>query len=409
MVEQLWPIPSRRVRELISAIAEDLVSRYQEVLEQLWAASLRGPEFRVIADDPVLAEADRRLNSANLKQWLASNIQHPGMRVPTHSSPETLVYARDVVLRGLTTNDLHSWRAASREALHWWLDACFEATEDRDELRELVEVSANSMTVFVDDSIAEMAANIEKVRDELAGGAQLQRYATVELLLQGASIERARAEAQLGYALTGKHVAVIVWVDSEDDVTHLETAAEQVMRVCGAGQRLTVVAGTAGLWLWLPIPAVPPVADIVARLKGLDGARVAFGRPAADIAGFRRTHMDAAAAQRLLARLGSHLRVVRYEDVQLADLLSTNIALADQFIADTLGDLVAADPVLHQTTLAFVGESFNRSGTAEKLFTHRNTIDRRLARVDELLPRPLSQDPASVVAALTLLNIKHGA
>ncbi|MFI8975041.1 PucR family transcriptional regulator [Nocardia asteroides] len=407
MAEQLWPTPSRRVRELIRTIAEDLVTRYQEVLERLWAASLRGPEFRTIADDPVLAEADRRLNSANLRQWLVSNIQDPGLRVPTFASNEIQVYARDVVLRGLTTDDLQSWRAAQREAWHWWLEACFRATDDNSELCELIEVSANSLTTFVDDSVAMMAANIAEIRNELAGGAQLQRYATVELLLQGARIERARAEAQLGYALTGKHVAVIVWVDSEDDATCLEAAAEQVMRVCGAKQRLTVVAGTAALWLWLPVAAVPPVTEIAAQLKGLDVARVAFGRTAADIAGFRRSHMDAAAAQRLLARLGSAMRIVRYEDVHLVDLVSTNTALADQFVADTLGELATADPVLHQTTVTFVSESFNRSGTAEKLFTHRNTIDRRLARVDELLPKPLAQDPVGVVAALTLLNIKN--
>ncbi|OXR41219.1 hypothetical protein B7C42_06617 [Nocardia cerradoensis] len=388
-------------------MAEDLLARSQEILERLWAASLADPEYRVIADDPGLAEADRRLNTANLRQWLVSNIQRPGLRVPTYASPETLVYARDVVLRGLTTDDLHSWRSGQRVAWHWWLDACFKATSDLAELRELIEVSANSLTTFVDDSIAAMTANIEEVRNELAGGAQLQRYATVELLLQGAPIERPRAEAQLGYALTGKHVAAIIWGDSEEDATRLESAAEQVMRVCGARQRLTVVAGTTAIWLWMPLAAVPPVDDVLARLKGLKGARVAFGRAAPDIAGFRRTHMDAAAAQRLLSRLGSHLRVVRYEDVQLADLLSTNTALADQFISDVLGDLATADPVLHQTTLTFVREGFNRSSTAEQLFTHRNTIDRRLARVDELLPKPLAEDPASVVAALTVLKIKN--
>jgi DNA-binding PucR family transcriptional regulator len=404
--DELWPAPSQRVRDLIRTICEDLITRQEEILDALGAASLSSPEYKAIADDPVLAEADRRLNKANHKQWLMSNIRDPGLRVPIYASEETLTYARDVVLRGLTTDDLTSWRAAQRVGWRWWLDAVFQATHDLGDLRELIEVSANSMTTFVDDSIAALAAYIDDVRTELTGGAQLQRYATVELLLQGASIERPRAEAQLGYPLTGTHVAAIVWVDSDERASQLEPAAEQAMRACESAQRLTVVAGTAALWLWMPASKVPSVADVSARLKGLDSARIAFGRAARDIVGFRRSHMDAAAGQRLLARLRSNVQIVRYEDVQLVDLVSTDVALADQFIADTLGDLATGDPVLHQTTLCYVREGFNRSSTAEQLYTHRNTVDRRLARVDELLPKPLAQDPAGVVAALTLLSLK---
>ncbi|MDM2116420.1 helix-turn-helix domain-containing protein, partial [Mycobacteroides abscessus] len=126
------------------------------------------------------------------------------------------------------------------------------------------------------------------------------------------------------------------------------------------------------------------------------------------MAGFRRTHMDAAAAQRLLARLGSPLSVVRYEDVHLMDLLSADPASADQFVTDVLGEFQSASPVLHQTVLTYVEEALNRTSTAERLYTHRNTIDRRLARVDELLPKPFARNPIEVAAALTLLRVRAG-
>jgi len=118
--------------------------------------------------------------------------------------------------------------------------------------------------------------------------------------------------------------------------------------------------------------------------------------------------MDAAAAQRLLARLGSALSIVRYEDVHLVDLLSTDLSSADQFVADVLGELKDASPVLHQTVLTYVDEGLNRTSTAERLYTHRNTIDRRLARVDELLPKPFARNPIEVAAALTLLGVRGG-
>ena len=126
------------------------------------------------------------------------------------------------------------------------------------------------------------------------------------------------------------------------------------------------------------------------------------------MSGFRRTHMDAAAAQRLLARLDSGLSIVRYEDVHLVDLLSTDPSSADQFVADVLGELKDASPVLHQTVLTYVDEGLNRTSTAERLYTHRNTIDRRLARIDELLPKPFARNPIEVAAALTLLSVRGG-
>jgi DNA-binding PucR family transcriptional regulator len=118
--------------------------------------------------------------------------------------------------------------------------------------------------------------------------------------------------------------------------------------------------------------------------------------------------MDAAAAQRLLARLNSSLSVVRYEDVHMVDLMSTDVSQADQFVTDILGEFASASPVLHQTLLTYIDEGLNRARTAERLYTHRNTVDRRLARVDELLPKPFANHPTEVAAALTILRIREG-
>lgn len=404
--DQLWPDASDPVRRLIRGLAETALARSGDVIDELTAASLQDPRYRAIAEDPVLAEVDARMVATHLKHWLTSNIAEPGRRVAPAAGSAMRTYARDVVLRGLTTDDVLSWRSAQRVAWKWWLATCFQATDDAEQLRELIEVSGYSLTAFVDDSIAELAEHIRKVREEFAGGSQLQRYATVELLLQGADIAPARAEAQLGYALTGSHIGVVVWVDSEKDVAELERASEQVMRACGADRRLTVVAGTAAVWLWIPAKTTPTVTGLAERLGRRCGARVALGRAAPGVSGFRRTHMDAAAAQRLLARLDSGLSIVRYEDVHLVDLLSTDLPSADQFVADVLGELKDASPVLHQTVLTYVDEGLNRTSTAERLYTHRNTIDRRLARIDELLPKPFARNPIEVAAALTLLSVR---
>ena len=407
-LDPLWPEVSEPVRALIRDLAERMLARADEIVGDLAAASLHDPRYRVIADDPILADVDERLVVANLKHWLTSNIARPGGRVGPPGAAEMRSYARDVVLRGLTTDDGASWRSVQRVAWRWWLAECFAATDDSDELRELIEVSGDSLTSFIDDAIAELAEQIRLNREELAGGSQLERHATVELLLQGSDIALPRAEMQLGYALTGSHVGAVVWVDSEEDATLLERAAEHVTRACGAHGRLTVVAGTTALWLWIPSRITPDVSDFVAADGRRGSVRMALGRPGEGVAGFRRTHLDAVAAQRMLDRLGSGLSVVRYEDVHLVDLLSSDVAAADRFVDDVLGDFRNADPVLHQTVLTYVDEGLNRTTTAERLYTHRNTIDRRLARVDEFLPEPFVRNAVEVTAALTLLRVRDG-
>lgn len=406
--DELWPEASGRIRALIRSVAETLLGRYEEIIDELTSVSLCDPRYREISEDPVLAQASARVAVSALKHWLTSNIAAPGSRVVPAEGSETQTYARDVVLRGLTADEVPSWRSAQHVVWRWWLAECFRATDDKDDLQALVEVSANSLSTAVDDSIAALAAQVDDLREELAGGAQLQRYATVELLLQGADIAQSRAEAQLGYALTGSHIGAVVWVDSDEHATALESASEQLMRACGADRRLTVVAGTAALWLWIPSKTIPPASAIADRLGRGANARVALGRPVPGAAGFRRTHWDAVAAQRLLARLNSGLAVVRYEDVHMVDLMTTDVARAEQFVADVLGEFASANPVLHQTVLTYVDEGLNRSSTAERLYTHRNTVDRRLARVDELLPKPFALHPTEVAAALTILRIREG-
>ncbi|KXP13278.1 transcriptional regulator [Tsukamurella pulmonis] len=406
MPEQLWPEVSEPVRRLIGELAESMLARSDEILDDLARASLADPQFRTIAEDPALAEADGRLVAASLRSWLTANVVAPGGRVVLVAENEIGTYARDIVLRGLSTDDAAGWRSAQRVVWRWWLTACFSATDDPDELRELIEVSGNSLNAFVDDSMAALYEHVQQIREELAGGSHLQRYATVELLLQGAHIAPARAEAQLGYALTGIHVGAVVWVESEKDVGALERASEEVMRACEARTRLTVVAGSTALWLWIPAKTSPTIESLAERLGRRRDVRVALGRPAAGLPGFRATHMDAAAAQRLLARLDSPLPCVRYEDIHLIDLVSADVAAADRFAADVLGDLKDASPDLHRTVLTYVDEGLNRTSTAERLYTHRNTIDRRLARIDELLPVPLVGSLVEVTTALRLLRVR---
>ncbi|OUS94768.1 transcriptional regulator [Rhodococcus sp. NCIMB 12038] len=387
-------------------IAERLLASTSAAVDAVLAAAHQGAEYRAPVEDPQLAAADRHMSKAYFRHWLSAILHEPGTRVAPCLDPEVLQFARDLVRRGLDMHDLGSWRGAQHAGWDLWVDACFEATVDVVELRELMKVSERSLVTFIDDSIAALDEYVVQERADLARGANAERHSTVQLLLEGAPIGRALAESRLGYALTGGHVAAIIWSDFANEATGLDAVAEAVMKLCAAPRRLTLTASATALWVWMPADTVPPAETAEDVLSAYPGIRVAFGRCGRDLDGFRRSHMDAATAQRLLTRMGSAHPVVRYEDVALVSVLTADMAQADQFVTDTLGDLATADPVLRQTVLTYVRERFNGSAAAERMFTHRNTIERRLARADQLLPVPLADNAASVVAALMLVQLR---
>ena len=74
------------------------------------------------------------------------------------------------------------------------------------------------------------------------------------------------------------------------------------------------------------------------------------------------------------------------------------------FVDDTLGEFAHAEAALLDTVRTWISLQCNTSRTAEALYTHRNTVIRRLARADDLLPRPLDESLLDVGVALEVLR-----
>jgi len=343
-----WDPPSPRVRELIRQGAEVALHPPDDWLAELDEATLSGPNRRQVADDPVLAAATRRTNRSNLRHWAAANLRAPGERVPANLGDEPLAVARDLVRRGLNESSLDSYRSGQAVALRLWMQICFSLTSDPQELRELLDVSCRSISAFIDDTIAAIAAQIARERDALTHGAHAERRETVSLLLDGAPIPRARAQQRLGYRLAGQHAAAIVWSDDPDadhnaldhgTVEHsaLDRTADLIASSAGDRQPLTVFVGAATRWMW--VHGQPDVTGLRAAIAAVPAARVALGGTAAGLDGFRRSHLDARTVQRMLARLASPQQFATHEEVELVTLLT----------ADPEG-AVAAPPALRERT-----------------------------------------------------------
>ena len=400
-----WERPSDRVREYFRNGAQIILNSHAEWLEALHDAELSAANMQELADDPVLNTALRQTTRANLLHWAAANVRDPGAPVGANLGPEPLGIARDLVRRGLNESALQAYRVGQNVAWQRWMAIAFGLTSDPDELRELLDVSARSLFAFVDATLAGIAEQMQIERDELVRGTHAERREAVALILDGAPISRQRAETRLGYNLEQTHTAAVVWGDEPDcDSSQLDRATEALVHGANVQRALSVIASAATRWVWIPGNVAPDLHRLEEVIIQLPRVRVALGSTARGIEGFRRSHLDAITTQRMLARLNSTQRVAGFEDVQLVSLVTQDPDRADRFVKQTLGKLAAASPEIRAAVLTFVNEQCNASRAAARLYTHRNTLLRRLSRAEQLLPRPLGENSVHVAVALDMLR-----
>ncbi len=401
----VWQPPSPRVQDLIRQCAQIVLNPRPEWLDEYDGAVLAANP--TIAADPELAAAIVRSNHANLFFWGTANLRDPGAPVPPNTGPEPLSIARELVRRGITEFPVDAYRVGEGVAWRRLMEIAFELTSDPAELHEMLDVCSKSISAFVDATLAGIAAQIDLERDDLTRGTHAERRETVALLLGGAPIPRQRAEVRLGHALTGTHTAAVIWSeDSAGDLSGLDRAAEAFGQDCGDQRPLSVLASTATRWVWAAGGAdVQHGFQALIRAAGdLPSVRIAIGPAADGLDGFRRSHFDAITTQQMMARLHSTHQIAQFADVELVALTTADPDRAAEFVNRNLGGLETADRELQETVRVFVIEQCNASRAAARLYLHRNTLLRRLARADELLPRPLSENSVAVAVALDVLR-----
>jgi DNA-binding PucR family transcriptional regulator len=397
-----WSLPSSRVRDLIRQAAEIALNPLPEWLVELDEATLAGETRKQVADDPVLAAGTRQTNRSNLLFWAAANVRSPGEPVPANDGEATLAIARDLVRRGLDESALDAYRVGQGVATRVWTQIACSLTDDPDELSELLDVSLRSIADFVDATVTAISAQMRIERGQLTRGTHAERREAVSLLLDGAPITQQRAEARLGYRLAPTHTAAIVWTEDPDaDLTQLDRAADALADMTGASPPLSIIASAATRWVW--VHGRPGIEQVRPVLEKIPAARIALGSSGPGLDGFRRSHLDALTTQRMLARLISGRRVASYDEVELVALATRDTEAADRFVKRTVGALETGPDEVIEAVRTFIAEQCNVSRAATRLFTHRNTLLRRLSRADQLLPHPLSENVLQVGVALEVL------
>ncbi|WP_320671106.1 PucR family transcriptional regulator [Patulibacter defluvii] len=251
-------------------------------------------------------------------------------------------------------------------------------------------------------------------RARLVRSAELARAEVVEALLREEPVDVDAAERRLGHPLRGHHVALLLWAEGgdpgEEPLSRLEAEAQRIADHLGGGRLLRIAAGGRLLWAWVaadrPLDDVPPPPPAV----GPDEVRVhvALGAPAEGPTGFTRSHRDATEARRVAGLAARTPRAVRYRDVDLLALMTSDADRARRFVETRLGALGEEDDQTRRvrvTLRTFLEERGSHVAAARRLGVHENTVKYRVRRAEALLGRPLGDDPLALSAALRLADL----
>lgn len=396
------------VEELIRDSARRALAVLDQAADELAARHLRAPGMEKVAADPVLAAASTRAFRASISRWMTAVTENPLRPVQAAEDPETLQMARDLVRRGMEDSVQIAYRTGQVGAWQLCLRMVCSATDDVELVEQALELTAQSIGDFVDRTLAVVTDVMELEREVLLRGDSPERRAMVDLVLDGAPVAVDLASSRLGFDLARPHTAVVVWNAPGVPVSQsIESVVDVLLRQSETRRHVISLPSRDTAWLWLPGVALEPRALEVA-LRDMSSARVAIGVTDRGVEGFRASHRSALAVQRLISRSGLR-QVARADDTRLAALLSRHGDEALDFVREVLGDLADAPTELLVTVRTYLEEIGSVTRTAERLFTHRNTVLRRITRADDLLPQPLRSHPLDVAAALELWQWLGGA
>lgn len=278
--------------------------------------------------------------------------------------------------------------------------------------REVLGLMWDRLVPWVEVYVERQTDLYDEERDRWLRGALARRVETVGAILSGEERDADRAGRVLAFELQRHHTALIAWVDPDAPAggAEVEAVIAEVAAALGGHRALTVASGSRAVWAWVGTADAPETRGLaLPEAEGPRAAvRVAVGQPGFGIAGFRDSHREAREAQRVATIAPRPERLVRYEDVEIVALLSTDETVMRRLVHRELGALAATDAVttrLRRTTYAFLACGLSARAAAEELGTHKNTVLYRLRRVEDLLGHAVSERRLQLQLALMLVDV----
>jgi hypothetical protein len=384
------------VAELQAAIARELEPELLKLAEEMvkyYAVQI--PELPMDEDD--IRDLLHNSVHANLVTGVdifAHGIPVEQVMVPAAAEHYTRRLAqRDVPVESL----LRAYRLGGSLFLTRWL----QELESRGLSPDLLLAAAQHTNVVVTayiDRISQVLVQIYgEERKSWSHRAAATRVVQVKSVLDDkGGVDTMTAEALTGYRMHGTHLAAVIWSGASDGGRTVESVAQQLGDAVGQ-QPLAVLVDDHTTWAWVSGPAVSSI-----DLTGLDDklrrrrplVYVAVGNPAVGLAGFRSSHHDALAAQRVAqSRSDNRPGVIAFADVAVSSFLANDLPAARRWVAEVLGGLAVDDEAmaeLRRTVLLFLRTGASLTEAAVQLHLHKNTVRYRLRKAEDVRGRAIN-------------------
>ena len=415
-----WPKISPRISELMRCGAElglevATSPMFLEALEEINLDSNSvNSQQGDLHNDPVMQAKHRRAIRASVIHWLNAMIEAPDQPVAPYSTYEAVDSTAELYQEKAAEVLRKNAHAIQDIAWQYWMKIVFQLTDDRLELQQLLELSSLSIRAFTQDSLQLGLDRLALLDVAKTGSDRETQRNLVDKIIAGEAVELAAATNVLKYSLTQRHYSAIVWSEEIDtEISSLEKVAAVFQSACQQTESLKVIASPSVIWVWVSAEHAVNERLLETALAQHHHVRVSFGvsgggiegssAEGSGIDGFRRAHLDALAAQRVLGRLKSNIQLVSYDRVRLMAFLAKDGKSIQHYSEHVLGELAQAPATVRQALHAFLECGCNATEAAKKLHTHRNTLLRRLAKAESLLPRPLAENRIQVAVALEAL------
>ncbi|MEV4239589.1 MULTISPECIES: helix-turn-helix domain-containing protein [unclassified Nocardia] len=395
-----------------SAVVRDWLAQY--VYETMRTQALEQVVDRldnaIIAHIPELADRDMRRDLA------ASTRAHARVVLANLTSDtiefalpeEAHAFARTLARRGYDLRLLlRTYHVGQEAVLDYMTDAVDERQPPPEIERAVMLRLFERSTRWVSISVETLTDTYMEERERVMRAALNRRTEIVRALLAGDELDIDQASVRLGYRLAKQHLAFVLWTDEttgEPDSESsglLDRVATRLGTALGSNQVLSVASGASGMWAWVGLDddahaaelAVPGEIERMVLGQVQSPVRAAFGVPAPQTAGFRRSHHEAVAARHVAERApADRARVTAYREVEIAYLVGADDAAMRGLIGREIRALAGRDvnaTRLRETLHAYLKSHRSPEATAKLLGVHKNTVRYRIQRIEELLGHPI--------------------
>jgi DNA-binding PucR family transcriptional regulator len=324
------------------------------------------------------------------------------------ASAEVVEIAQDFARRGLELDDLlRSIRVGYAVLAGALLDAVIAADpHDTTELRRVSVLMFERMDDFTATAATAFLDEHRAANDHLTAA----RLDSVRTIVAGESVNTEQASRLLNYSLSAEHIAIIASTDRSGSSAYARPRIfvdRFISQLSGPIAKLIVPVGTQTLWVWLAYNAQPSL-DSIATLPKVPGVNVAIGQPGRGVEGFRRSHHQARAVDRLrLACAQPRVGLIEHRNVELQTLLLADLDAGRDFALRQLGPLAGSDPravELRDTLQLYLTCDRSLNKVAEIKHISRNTVTYRVQQALELCGHKLGTSTAKLYAAILIVD-----